>query len=160
MLPIARVLKSNGSDGELLVGFRGFDPDDIDLQEPVFIEFDGLPVPFFMESFTRRGTGKALVRLTGIRSLADAEEVAGETLFLDRDDDSDRDDITGWTLSDADGTVVGTVAGYEDIPGNTCIWVDTKNGQVLLPLHEELILSVDEASKTLTMQIPTGLLPA
>ena len=46
------------------------------------------------------------------------------------------------------------------IPGNTCIWVDTKNGQVLLPLHEELILSVDEASKTLTMQIPTGLLPA
>ena len=160
MLPIARVLKSNGSDGELLVGFRGFDPDDIDLQEPVFIEFDGLPVPFFFESFTRRGTTKALVRLTGIRSLTDAEEVAGETLYLDRDDDSDRDDITGWTLCDADGTVVGTVADYEDIPGNTCIWVDTKNGQVLLPFHEELILSVDEASKTLSMQIPTGLLPA
>ena len=160
MLPIARVLKSNGSDGELLVGFRGFDPDDIDLQEPVFIEFDGLPVPFFFESFTRRGTTKALVRLTGIRSLTDAEEVAGETLYLDRDDDSDRDDITGWTLCDADGAVVGTVADYEDIPGNTCIWVDTKNGQVLLPFHEELILSVDEASKTLSMQIPTGLLPA
>ena len=160
MLPIARVLKSNGSDGELLVGFRGFDPDDIDLQEPVFIEFDGLPVPFFMESFTRRGTGKALVRLTGIRSLADAEEVAGETLYLDRDESADNEDITGWTLCDADGTAVGTVVDYEDIPGNTCIWVDTKNGQVLLPFHEALILSVDEASKTLAMRIPTGLLPA
>ena len=159
MLPIAQVLKSNGSDGGLLVSFRGYDPDDIDLQEPVFIEFDGLPVPFFFESFTRRGTNRALVHLTGIRNLTDAEEVTGATLFLDAEEEGDEQDLSGWTVCDADGTPAGTIAGYEDIPGNCCIWVETKNGQVLLPWNEALILSVDEASKTLTMQIPTGLLP-
>ena len=160
MLPIAQVLKSNGSDGELLVSFRAFDPDDIDLQEPVFIYFDGLPVPFFIESFTRRGTGRALVRLTGVRSLTDAEEITGSTLYLDAEEENEAGDFSGWTVCDADGSVAGTLVDYEDIPGNTCIWVDTKNGQVLLPFNEALILSVDEASKTLTMQIPTGLLPA
>ena len=55
MLIIAQVLKSNGTDGGLLFSFLDVSPEDIDLQEPVFIEFDGLPVPFYFESFTQRG---------------------------------------------------------------------------------------------------------
>ena len=46
MQKIAQVLKSNGTDGELLVSFFDIDPEEIDLQEPVFIYMDGLPVPF------------------------------------------------------------------------------------------------------------------
>ena len=68
-LQIARVLKSNGTEGEVLVGFRDMDPEDLNLKEPVFIEFDGLPVPFFIESFNRRGTSRALIKLTGIKTL-------------------------------------------------------------------------------------------
>ncbi|MBO5562301.1 MAG: hypothetical protein J5939_01120 [Bacteroidales bacterium] len=53
---------------------------------------------------------------------------------------------------------MGTVSAHEDIPGNPCIWVDTGKGQVLVPLHEELVLSLDETSKTLRMQLPEGIL--
>lgn len=159
MRQIAQVLKSNGVEGELLVSFRGFDPEDIILEEPVFIEFDGLPVPFFFESFTRRGTNRALVRLTGIRSLVDAEEIVGRDIWVEDDlYDDGEEDLTGWTLCDENGRVVGKIADYEDIPGNTCLWVDTEKGQVLIPLHEDLVLSLDEASETLTMRIPDGLL--
>ena len=55
MQRIAQVLKSNGTDGELLISFFDIGPEDIDLQEPVFIYFDGLPVPFFIRSFRQRG---------------------------------------------------------------------------------------------------------
>ncbi|MBO5562302.1 MAG: hypothetical protein J5939_01125 [Bacteroidales bacterium] len=48
MQRIAQVLKSNGRDGELLVSFVGISPDEINLEEPVFVEFDGLPVPFIL----------------------------------------------------------------------------------------------------------------
>ena len=49
MLPIAKILKSDGTDGGLLISERGVDFfSDIDRKEPVFIEFDGLPVPFFI----------------------------------------------------------------------------------------------------------------
>ena len=63
MLRIAQVLKSNGTQGELLISFFDVAPEDIDLQEPVFIEFDGLPVPFYFESFVQRGSNRALVHL-------------------------------------------------------------------------------------------------
>ena len=48
--------------------------------------------------------------------------------------------------------------GVEDIPGNPCIEVRTKKGQYLLPLNEELILSVNPESEILQMRIPEGLI--
>jgi 16S rRNA processing protein RimM len=159
MQKIAQVLKSNGRDGELLVGFVGIAPEDIDLEEPVFIEWDGLPVPFYFESFQQRGVSRALVRLTGVHSLADADELAGADIFAEDDLYEDgEEDLTGWTVLDADGTEVGTVSAHEDIPGNPCIWVDTGHGEALVPLHEELVLAVDEEKQTLRMEIPEGLL--
>ena len=159
MQRIGQVLKSNGRDGELLVGFTGIAPEDIDLEEPVFIEFDGLPVPFYFESFTQRGNTRALVRLTGVHNLTDADELAGALLYAEDDlYEDEEEDLTGWTVLDADGIRVGTVSAHEDIPGNPCIWVETGHGECLLPLHEELILDVDAKEKTLRMEIPEGLL--
>ena len=158
MLRIAQVLKSNGTEGELLISFFDVAPEDIDLQEPVYIEFDGLPVPFYFDSFTQRGTGRALVRLTGVRSLQDADELAGMAIYADYFEEETEEDFVGWTILDADGRCVGTAEDYEDIPGNTCLWVQTEKGQVLLPLHEDLVLGIDPEHRTLSLQIPEGLL--
>ena len=159
MQRIGQVLKSNGRDGELLVSFSGIAPEDIDLEEPVFIEFDGLPVPFYFEAFSQRGNSRALVRLTGVHNLTDADELAGAVLYAEDDlYEDEEEDLTGWTVLDADGTKVGTVTAHEDIPVNPCIWVETGHGECLIPLREELVLDVDETEKTLRMEIPEGLL--
>ena len=159
MQRIGQVLKSNGRDGELLVGFSGIAPEDIDLEEPVFIEFDGLPVPFYFESFSQRGNTRALVRLTGVHNLTYADELAGATLYAEDDlYEDEEEDLTGWTVLDADWEKVGVVSAHEDIPGNPCIWVETGHGECLLPLREELLLDVDEEKQTLQIEIPEGLL--
>lgn len=159
MLEIGKVLKSNGTDGGLIMSFHAVSPEDIDLQEPVFIEFDGLPVPFYFESFSRRGTSKAVVSLTGVHSLKDADELSGLPVFADYFEEEDDEDLTGWTVKDASGTVIGTIADYEDIPGNTCIWVTRPSGgEVLLPLHEDLVIEADEKSGTLVLNVPDGIL--
>ena len=159
MQRIGQVLKSNGRDGELLVSFSGIAPEDIDLEEPVFIEFDGLPVPFYFEAFTQRGNSRALVRLTGVHNLTDADELASAVLYAEDDlYEDEEEDLTGWTVLHADGTKVGTVTAHEDIPGNPCIWVETGHGERLLPLREELVLDVNETEKALRMEIPEGLL--
>ena len=159
MLRIAQVLKSNGTDGELLISFLDIAPEDIDLQEPVFIAFDGLPVPFYFESFQPRGTKRALVRLTGVHSLKDADELAGSAIYADYFEEEGEEDFTGWQVRTPEGTLIGTVTDYEDIPGNLCLWVEHPDGkQVLLPFHEDIIVSVNEASLTLTLQLPEGIL--
>jgi 16S rRNA processing protein RimM len=160
MLRIAQVLKSNGTEGELLISFFDVAPEDIDLQEPVYIEFDGLPVPFYFESFTQRGTNRALVRLTGVRSLKDADELAGRAILADYFEEEDESSLVGWTVIEEQNIgIVGFVVDYENIPGNPCIWVRRPDGtEVLLPLHEDLIQWMDPASRQISLLIPEGLL--
>ena len=193
MLQIAQVLKSNGTDGELVMSFRNIAPEDINLEEPVFIVFDGLPVPFYIETFTKRGNSKALVRITGVHNQEDVEEIAGKAVYIEEGEETElslEDDgyaaLVGWmlltpsttlsdspatqsnspvTLSDSEGypqdielMEVGEITDFIDIPNNPCIEVETENGAVMIPLHEDLILSVDPEYQEIIMQIPEGLL--
>ena len=167
---IAQVLKSNGTDGELVLGFREIAPEDINLNEPVFIVFDGLPVPFYIESFTKRGNTKALVRLTGIGSMEDVEEITGKAVYIEEDqlpemslEDDGYAALVGWMLltpaEDEEALIeVGEITDFLDIPKNPCIEVETENGAVMIPLHEDFILSVDPEYQEIIMQIPAGLL--
>ena len=170
---IAQVLKSNGTDGELVMGFREIAPEDINLNEPVFIIFDGRPVPFYIESFTKRGNTKALVRLTDICSMEDVEEIAGKPVYIEADnlpemslEEDGYAALVGWMVltpenaddMDSDLYEVGEITDFIDIPNNPCIEVETENGAIMIPLHEDLILSLDPEYQEIIMQIPAGLL--
>ena len=173
---VAQVLKSNGTDGELVLGFRDIAPEDINLQEPVFIIFDGLPVPFFIESFNKRGNTKALVHLTGICSMEDVEEIAGKAVYIPEEsipeltlEEDGYAALVGWTVlmpasqedleeAEVDLIEVGQITDFMDIPNNPCIEVETENGAAMIPLHEDFILSVDPEYQEIIMQIPSGLL--
>ena len=169
---IAQVLKSNGTDGELGMGFRESAPEDINLNEPVFIIFDGLPVPFYIESFAKRGNTKALVRLTDICSMEDVEEIAGKPVYIEADnlpemslEEDGYAALVGWMVltpenaddMDSDLYEVGEITDFIDIPNNPCIEVETENGAIMIPLHEDLILSLDPEYQEIIMQIPAGL---
>lgn len=154
MLQFAKILKSNGTDGDILIGIRDIDISEIDLEEPVFIYFDGLPVPFFIESLTPRGNSKAIIHITDVDTLKDAEEIVGQAVYMDAELEEDDDQaFVGWTVFDR-GRNVGTVTGIEPIPGNLCIYV----GDTLVPLHEDFILSADPEKKELLLELPDGLL--
>ena len=170
---IAQVLKSNGTDGELVMGFREIAPEDINLNEPVFIIFDGLPVPFYIESFAKRGNTKALVRRTDISSMEDVEEIAGKPGYIEADnlpemslEEDGYAALVGWMVltpenaddMDSDLYEVGEITDFIDIPNNPCIEVETENGAIMIPLHEDLILSLDPEYQEIIMQIPAGLL--
>ncbi|MBQ4183714.1 MAG: hypothetical protein II652_02035 [Bacteroidales bacterium] len=157
MQKVAKVLKSNGTDGELVLSLFDIVPEDLDLQEPVFIFHDGLPVPYFILSSRERG-GRLLVRLTGVRSLEDADELVGREVFADYFEEENEQILLGWTVRDENGEPVGQVSGYEDIPGNLCIQVKTAKGEVLLPLHQDLVVQTDWEKGEITLRIPDGLL--
>ena len=178
MQQIAQVLKSNGTDGELVMSFRDIAPEDINLKEPVFIYFDGLPVPFFFESFQKRGNSKALVHLTDIRNQEDVEELVGKAVYIEGDEEAEltlEEDgyaaLVGWMVltpgqmpegaenaEEVDIYEVGEVTEFFDIPNNPCLEVETENGAVMIPLHEDLILGLDVENQEIMMEIPEGLL--
>lgn len=154
MLQIAKILKSNGTDGGILMSVRDIAVEDINLKEPVFIYFDELPVPFFIQSLQKRGTSKAIVHLNDVFTLEDAEEIVGRDVFIEGEwEDDEEEDFTGWMLLNR-GEPVGEIEGIEPIPGNLCIYV----GDTLVPLHEDFIISADPERRELNLDLPEGLI--
>lgn len=159
MFRIAKVLKSNGTDGDILIGLSDIAIEEIDTKEPVFIEFDGLPVPFFFDSLRPKGNGKAIAHITDVDSLEDAEEIVGRAMSVDYlEEEESGEDFIGWTLYDGD-VEVGPVTDIEDIPGNPCLDVLVDGKTVLIPFHEDFVESVDGKRKRLVLNVPSGLLP-
>ena len=149
-----RILKSYGTEGGVIINAPEVYLEER-ANEPVFIDFDGLPVPFFMQDVTPRGGAKYFVKLEDIDSLAAAEELVGREPYFKDDDEEDGEDIVGYTLCDASGREIGPITAFEDIPGNPCIEIE---GGALVPCPDELIVKIDNRKKKLWLQIPEGLL--
>ena len=149
-----RILKSYGTEGGVIVSAPEVDIEER-ANEPVFISFDGLPVPFFIEEVTPRGGAKYYIKLVDIDSLALAEELVGKEPYFEDGGDEESEEITGYTLCDASGREIGRITAFEDIPGNPCVEIE---GGALVPCPDDLIVKVDNRHRRIWLQIPEGLL--
>ncbi len=149
-----RVLKSYGTQGGVIVSAPEFGGE-LRENEPAFITFDGLPVPFFIEEMTPRGGAKYYLKLEDIDTLEMAEELVGKDIILEDEESEDEVDVVGYTLYDQKRKKIGRVTAFEDIPGNPCLEIE---GGALVPCPDECILDIDEKGRKIYLQIADGLL--
>ncbi len=166
LLPVAKVIKSFGVKGEMIIRYSPSFQGNLDEKRPVFIAFDGLPVPFFIESIRGKGVDQALVKLHGINSEQMVKEFAGEVIFLEQKGKRSKaeaqiSDIYGFSVFNPEGELIGKVSHFYDYPGNPCFGIlRTEDGEreILLPAHEDIIQKIDPRKKMLVANIPEGLL--
>ena len=152
-----KVLKSYGTQGAVVTNLCPADTD-FNPEEPVFITFDELPVPFFIESIQPRG-GRSIVKFEDIDTLAAAENLVGREIAFSMEEEveDDEPDLTGRLIRNAaDGSEVGRVCEWYDFAGNLCIEIERDGRRILLPLHEDLIKKV--SAEAIWLTIPEGLL--
>lgn len=151
-----KVAKSYGDKGDVVINLSPSDPKDINFEGPVFIYFDGLPVPFFIESCQAKG-GRYILKFENIDTFEEAEEIVGKEIFFDIDEDQDSElPIIGMEVYDSNNTLIGVISDYTNASGNEYIAVIYEGEEVLLPLHDDLILEWGEDH--IILEIPAGLL--
>ena len=173
LLPVAKVLKSFGTKGEFIIRYSPEMQEDINAKKPVFIYYDGLSVPFFVESIQNRGTDQALVKLEGIHTESLANEIVGELICIEKKPKKGKPkiegpaDLIGYSIEDINGSPLGKISKFYDYPNNPCFGVVKENKdnreskeapEQLLPFHEEFILDFDAKRMVLVVNIPKGLL--
>ena len=167
LLRVAQVVKSYDVNGEVVIRLSSGVLEDYNFKkEPVFIIFDGLPVPFFITSYKSKGTNGALVKFETINDFSHSEELVKKEILVDAaaiDPDSiemDEDEamaafLIGFKVKDQNNKAVGEISDYYNYPNNPCIELD---GEHLVPFNEDLILKLDAKKRVITMTIPSGLL--
>ena len=167
LLRVAQVVKSYDVNGEVVIRLSSGVLEDYNFKkEPVFIIFDGLPVPFFITSYKSKGTNGALVKFETINDFSHSEELVKKEILVDAaaiDPDSidmDEDEamaafLIGFKVKDQNNKAVGEISDFYNYPNNPCIEL---NGEHLVPFNEDLILKLDAKKRVITMTIPSGLL--
>ena len=152
-----KVLKSWGAAGEVVLSRPADSPQDLNVQEPVFIEFDGLPVPFYFESLQEKGN-RLIVKFEDVDTLAQAEELVGREVRFAAEEEEEEDTLIGLKVRDSrTRRIIGEIVDFSDYGGNIVLTVETEDrGEVLLPLNEELIVNIH--GEVITLDIPEGLL--
>ena len=152
-----KVLKSWGAAGEVVLSRPADSPQDLNVQESVFIEFDGLPVPFYFESLQEKGN-RLIVKFEDVDTLAQAEELVGREVRFAAEEEEEEDTLIGLRVRDSrTRRIIGEIVDFSDYGGNIVLTVETEDsGEVLLPLHEELIVNIH--GEVITLDIPEGLL--
>ena len=130
----------------------------------LFIDVQGLPVPFAVQSLRPKGEVALLVKLVEVGTVEQARAYRNATVYLPATDlDGQETEFTwahfiGFTLYDQHDTLVGTVTEVDDTTQNILFTLQTAAGKTLLvPVNEALIQDINPRQQTLTVLIPDGL---
>lgn len=164
--------KTHGIHGELNA-FLDVEPEFFESHDCFFCFEEGIPTPFFIDSYRPKGSSSALIKPCYIESETDAKSFMGKELyinkkeyrvFLDENPDSEGEyasDMIGWTIYDAvTNREIGTIEEVNLQTANPLFIVRSNDSDtsVMIPIAEEFIASIEENNKRIIMTLPEGLL--
>jgi len=160
---LGRITKVKGYEGIVTIRLERSFTEEIPELNPVFLEIEGKPVPFYTSEPGYTGGGLLRLKLECFEYLKDLDELSGCRVFLDTgkgelDPGRNLDGIAGFKVLTRDKSLTGTIREIIENPGQWLLNVETESGrELLIPLHEDLILDVDKTKKTILMDLPEGL---
>ena len=158
---IGRLGKTHGVRGEISFLFDDdvFDRVDADY---LVLEVDGILVPFFIEEYRFKSDANALMKFDGIDTQERARELTGCDVYFPRELAENNEGSLSWSalagfaIIDAQsGKTVGRIASVDDSTLNTLF--ELEDGR-LIPASEDLITCFNKDNKTITIDLPEGIL--
>ena len=157
---IGKLGKTHGVKGEISFLFDDDVFDRVDADH-LILRVEGLLVPFFIEEYRFRSDANAIVKFCDIDTQEQARELTGCEVYFPREL-ADNDDTITWAaivgfevIDNTSGKPVGRIASIDDTTLNILFCLEDGT---LIPASEELIIDIDKDGKTITIDIPEGLL--
>lgn len=158
---IGYVSKPYGGNGLLLIALKALESDELAARKYVLLDIQNKLVPFFIDECICKNNN-VYIKFSDVHSVDDAEKIAGMRMYIEQSDDDEIDDsheFVSYTLFNAPQTLVGTITNVLEYPMQLLLEVETApETHILIPLVEEFIVQIDEQNRSITMNIPEGLL--
>jgi len=136
---------------------------DFDAFNHIFIQIDGIYVPFFFDKNFNPQSSK--IKLEGIDNLEDTLEIAGKKIYQNsslispkqesKESLSEYHYLKGFDVLDEDQKLIGQFKDVIEYPMQT---MGILANNQLVPITDELIISINKVLKQIIMKIPEGLL--
>jgi 16S rRNA processing protein RimM len=163
---IGRMGKAHGLKGEINFQFTDDVWDKVE-SDYLICEVDGILVPFFIEEYRFRSDTTAIMKFEDIDTIDAVQMLVNSPVFIEKryQQELDEDEVSlhyfiGFQMIDGDtDELIGTITAIDDQTDNWLFIVTRPDGsEAMIPAHEEFISAIDQDHKTMTMDLPLGLL--
>jgi len=159
------IQKPHGIHGELVIRFQEEYYETLEECPTLFLEIDHLLVPFFIaEQGLRFKSGESVItQLDWVDTDKKAKALCGMSVYIDQNDvveselEMSAHALIGFMLIDEELGVIGEIDQVHDYSGNVLLSVEYQGKEALVPLNEDLIVSIDEDNREIVLSIPEGL---
>jgi len=160
---LGTLVKTHGVHGSLLLRVQGFEDHEIKGPGSVFIETNGLLVPFFMSDIKQKSGDEFIIYLDDVDTPEKAEQLKGHKVFIEIAQLSKKKplhaerDIKGYTVTDRNSGFTGKASEVVNMAGTMLLKVLKDDGEFLIPFHEDIIRKINHREKTIIIDAPEGL---
>jgi len=162
---LGKIVKKYSFKGELLAKLDTDQPDIYENLDAIFIEVNGTLIPFFIEKSQLHKSDLLRLKFEDVTNEADADALMKCDLYLPLDSLQKLEgtkfyfhEIIGFQLNDENFGAVGTVKGVNDSTAQALFEVDRDGIEILIPMNDDFIKTLDREAKTITVNTPPGLI--
>ncbi len=161
---VGKLTKTHGLKGELAIWLDVDYPEEYEDLESILLEVKGELVPFFVENIQIRAN-KSIIKFENIDTLDDAKKLVNIDLYLPNDNLPDLEDdqfyyheIIDFKVIDENLGELGVVKEVYTADIQDLIAMIYQNSEVLIPINDDIVKSVNREQKELYVCLPSGLL--
>ena len=161
---LGKLTKTHGLKGELAIWLDVDYPEEYDELDSVLLEIKGELVPHFVEEIQIR-PNKSIIKFEDIDTIEDAQKIVNCEIYLPNDNLPELDDdqfyyheIIDFDVVDEQKGKLGKVTAVYTSEAQDLIAMAYENSEILIPVSDEIVKSVDREKKELYTNLPEGLL--
>ncbi|MGD9929751.1 MAG: ribosome maturation factor RimM [Mangrovibacterium sp.] len=164
-LKIGYLQKPHGIKGEVVLNFEPEFETSLEEEPALFLEIDGLLVPYFLkpDGLRFRSGESALLQFDWVDDENQARQICGCAVYMKKEDWLDDEEelplhmLVGYQLFDSKRGIIGTIEQVDDYAGNLIFQVTYNGQEVLIPFNEDFLVRFDEDNREIELQCPDGI---
>ena len=162
---LGNVVKTHGFKGELGLKLDVDEPGDYKELESVFVEINNELVPFFIDHFQINRKGLAIVKFEGVDTEEEAQMLLKSSVYLPLDllpqltgNQFYFHEVIGFSIVDDVHGDIGEITSINDEVAQPLMFIQSGEKEVIIPIVDPIIKSVDRDGKKMYVSAPEGLI--
>ena len=162
---LGTIRKTRGAAGSIVLKLDKKISERFYEMESVFLEIEGLLVPFFINVAESLDQKNILLNFDSVETENQCNDLIGCKVYTEFSDviipdknTSPYNYLKGFTLWDQKYGNVGVITEILFYPDNPVFQVKQDQKEIIVPLHEDLIIEIDSHKKLIKVNLPDGLL--
>lgn len=162
---LGKIAKLHGYKGEVSLFLDVTNPSDYNKLERVFVDVDGVLIPFFIDQLKPKNKGFVAVKFQDVNDENAAKKLLKKSIYLPDNELSELDEtsfydheISGFKVFDEVKGYIGIADTVIDLVSNPLMRIEFEGKEILIPIFDGLISKVDRNKREIHIQAPEGLI--